>query len=39
MNSYFEYLEGKSRDGYIKEDYNCFDDYLIDQMNSTIENM
>lgn len=25
--------------GYIKEDYNCFDDYLIDQMNSTIENM
>lgn len=25
--------------GYIKEDYDCFDDYLIDQMNSVIENM
>lgn len=25
--------------GYIKEDYACFDDYLIDQMNSAIENM
>lgn len=25
--------------GYIKEDYTCFDDYLIDQMNSAIENM
>lgn len=25
--------------GYIKEDYNCFDDYLIDQMSSVIENM
>ena len=25
--------------GYIKEDYACFDDYLIVQMNSAIENM
>ena len=25
--------------GYIKEDYNCFDDYLIDQMNIAIENL
>ncbi|MDO4961408.1 MAG: SMI1/KNR4 family protein [Eubacteriales bacterium] len=25
--------------GYIKEDYMCFDDYLMDQMNSAIENM
>ncbi len=25
--------------GYIKEDYECFDDYLIDQMESAIENM
>lgn len=25
--------------GYIKEDYDCFDDYLIDQMNSVIENL
>lgn len=25
--------------GYIKEDYSCFDDYLIDQMNNAIENM
>ena len=25
--------------GYIKEDYDCFDDYLIDQMNGAIENM
>ncbi len=25
--------------GYIKEDYSCFDEYLIDQMNSAIENM
>lgn len=25
--------------GYIKEDYECFDDYLIDQMNSAIENL
>ena len=25
--------------GYFKEDYDCFDDYLIDQMNSVIENM
>ena len=25
--------------GYIKEDYACFDDYLMDQMNSAIENM
>ncbi len=25
--------------GYIKEDYDCFDDYLLDQMNSAIENM
>ena len=25
--------------GYIKEDYSCFDDYLMDQMNSAIENM
>lgn len=25
--------------GYIKEDYDCFDDYLIDQMNSAIENL
>lgn len=25
--------------GYIKEDYSCFDDYLVDQMNSAIENM
>ena len=25
--------------GYIKEDYECFDDYLIDQMNGAIENM
>lgn len=25
--------------GYIKEDYVCFDDYLIDQMNNAIENM
>ena len=24
---------------YIKEDYPCFNDYLIDQMNNTIENM
>ena len=25
--------------GYIKEDYICFDDYLVDQMNSAIENL
>ena len=25
--------------GYIKEDYPTFDDYLLDQMNSIIENM
>lgn len=25
--------------GYITEDYDCFDDYLIDQMNSVIENL
>lgn len=25
--------------GNIKEDYDCFDDYLIDQMNSPIENL
>ena len=25
--------------GYIKEDYSCFDDYLMDQMNSAIENL
>jgi hypothetical protein len=25
--------------GDIKEDYDCFDDYLIDQMESAIENM
>lgn len=25
--------------GYIKEDYACFDDYLIDQMNNAIENL
>lgn len=25
--------------GYIKDDYDCFDDYLIDQMNSVIENL
>ena len=25
--------------GCIKEDYDCFDDYLIDQMNSVIENL
>jgi hypothetical protein len=25
--------------GYIKEDSSCFDDYLMDQMNSAIENM
>ena len=25
--------------GYIKEDYDCFDDYLMDQMNNVIENM
>lgn len=25
--------------GYIKEDYACFDDYLIDQMKIAIENM
>ena len=25
--------------GYIKEDYACFDDYLMDQMNSAIENI
>ncbi len=25
--------------GYIKEEYSCFDDYLIDQMNNAIENL
>ena len=25
--------------GYIKEEYDSFDDYLIDQMNNAIENM
>lgn len=25
--------------GYIKEDYSSFDDYLMDQMKSAIENM
>lgn len=25
--------------GYIKEDYDCFDDYLMDQMNNVIENI
>ena len=25
--------------GYIKEDYECFDDYLINQMNTAIENI
>lgn len=25
--------------GYIKEDYMCFDEYLIDQMNIAIENI
>lgn len=25
--------------GYIKEDYPCFDDYLLDQMKIAIENM
>ena len=25
--------------GYIKEDYDCFDDYLMDQMNSAIDNI
>ena len=25
--------------GYVKEEYGCFDDYLIDQMNSAIENL
>ena len=25
--------------GYTKVDYECFDDYLIDQMNSAIENI
>ena len=25
--------------GYIQEEYECFDDYLIDQMNNAIENM
>lgn len=25
--------------GYIKDDYECFDDYLIDQMNNAIENL
>lgn len=25
--------------GYIKEDYACFDEYLIDQMNGAIENL
>ena len=25
--------------GYIKEDYTCFDDYLLDQMNNAVENM
>ena len=25
--------------GYAKEDYACFDDYLMDQMNNVIENM
>ena len=25
--------------GYIQEDYECFDDYLIDQMNNAIENI
>lgn len=25
--------------GYIKNDYECFDDYLLDQLNSVIENM
>ena len=25
--------------GYVKEEYNCFDDYLTEQMNSAIENL
>lgn len=25
--------------GYIKEDYDCFDDYLLDQMKGAIDNM
>ncbi len=25
--------------GYIKEEYDCFDDYLTDQMNIAIENL
>ena len=25
--------------GYIKEEYDCFDDYLADQMNIAIENL
>ncbi len=25
--------------GYVKEDYDCFDDYLMDQMNNVIENI
>lgn len=25
--------------GYIKEDYDSFDDYLLDQMNNAIENL
>jgi hypothetical protein len=25
--------------GHIKEDYDCFDDYLIDQMNNVIMNI
>lgn len=25
--------------GYIKDDYDCFDDYLIDQLNNVIENL
>jgi len=25
--------------GFIKEEYDSFDDYLIDQMNDAIENM
>lgn len=25
--------------GYIKEEYACFDEYLIDQMNGAIENL
>ena len=25
--------------GYLKEDFDCFDDYLLSQMNDAIENL